>query len=390
MPSSFVDSVPPIVKTIIDVNPERVVDVGPGWGKYGLMCREYLPGLKNLEAVEVLEGRLHTQDVIYDRVYEADVRDMDSIYWNSTDLVLIIDVIEHMTLEDGKKLLNNILSNGAAVIVSTPKVFEEQHDDHNPHEEHVSLWTWQDFGIEGVEITDVSTIDSIIFLLKKRPKVALLVVTDGREYFWDTMDSFSKVLDFGFFDQKIIVDDSLDPHFQKRIKQTYPDFQLHSASGNRRGFGGAIQAGWSQVSKEMDYVFHLEDDFVVTKSFDLNDLIRVLEKHPYLLQVALLRGPANSVEEEAGGIIEQHPDSYSEWTDGKNVWREHRRFFTTNPSLYPRRLLDIGWPDGASSEGVFGIERFNEEPDARSAFWGSFDSGVWIEHIGHIRKGEGY
>ena len=53
MPSSFVDSVPPTIKTIISLDPERVIDVGPGWGKYGLMCKEYLPNLQRVEAVEV-------------------------------------------------------------------------------------------------------------------------------------------------------------------------------------------------------------------------------------------------------------------------------------------------------------------------------------------------
>jgi hypothetical protein len=163
MPSSFVDSVAPIMHTIIDMVPERIVDVGPGWGKYGLMCREYLPNLKWLDAVEVPEGRCSVQDEIYDHVFEGDARCFRG--WRPYELALLVDVIEHMSKEDGHALLRRMLQAGADVLVSTPKVFVEQHDDDNPYEEHICLWTWQDFNDHYEVKVDVSTIDSIIYLL---------------------------------------------------------------------------------------------------------------------------------------------------------------------------------------------------------------------------------
>ena len=168
MPSSFVDSVPPIMKRIIELNPRRMVDVGPGWGKYGLMCREYLPDLLLLEAVEVKQGRVWTQESIYNNVHTSDVRDIDPALWADTELVLIIDVIEHMRKVEGQTLLKDIVNAGASVLVSTPKVFAHQHDDHNPYEEHISLWKWEDFwtpGMNKVVKHDDSTIDSIIMTL---------------------------------------------------------------------------------------------------------------------------------------------------------------------------------------------------------------------------------
>lgn len=171
MPSSFVDSVPPIMKRIIELNPKRVVDVGPGWGKYGLMCREYLPDLLFIEAIEVKEGRVQTQEAIYANIYTCDVRDVHDEYWNDKDLVLIIDVIEHMPKKDGQELLTAIVNAGGSVLVSTPKVFTEQHDEHNPHEEHICVWTWEDFwypGMVEVDKIDDSTIDSVIMTLTPR------------------------------------------------------------------------------------------------------------------------------------------------------------------------------------------------------------------------------
>lgn len=164
MPSSFVDSVPGVMHLAISVDPQVVVDVGPGYGKYGLMCREYLPNLQVLQAVEVEEGRLPTQDAIYDHIVTKSVLHVAPPYWGNVELVLLIDVIEHMSKEQGKRLLRTWMDAGCSVIVSTPKIFEEQHDDHNPYEEHVSLWTWEDF-IEFRIVEDRSTIDSIIFRL---------------------------------------------------------------------------------------------------------------------------------------------------------------------------------------------------------------------------------
>jgi hypothetical protein len=166
MPSSFVDSFPPIVKLLVEHAPQRVVDIGPGWGKYGLACREYLQGVTGLHALEVRQGRMSTQDAIYDWVYTGDARDdaFGPKFWARWQMALLIDVIEHMSPEEGHRLLAKLLDAGCSVLVSTPKVFVRQHDEHNPYETHLSLWGWEDFGRYKIA-QDISTIDAIIFLL---------------------------------------------------------------------------------------------------------------------------------------------------------------------------------------------------------------------------------
>jgi hypothetical protein len=169
MPSSYADSFPGIVHMLIRANPKRVIDIGPGWGKYGLACREYLPELESLRAVEVAPGRLPTQDAIYDMVYTDDVRDLIAIpdFWTRFDLAILVDVIEHLDKNEGHALLAALQEAGVQTLVSTPKIFFEQHDDNNPFEEHVSLWTWGDFDAYGIQ-DDASTIDATIYLLLKR------------------------------------------------------------------------------------------------------------------------------------------------------------------------------------------------------------------------------
>lgn len=163
MPSSFVTSVPGVIHLLGLQPPTFLVDIGPGFGKYGLMAREYFNPLI-VDAIEVPQGRLPTQDAIYSRVIEADARELPEHFWTHYDTALLIDVIEHMTLEEGHDLLWRLQAAGVRVIVSTPKVFEEQHDERNPHETHVCVWAWEDFEPHGV-LADESTIDSIIYLL---------------------------------------------------------------------------------------------------------------------------------------------------------------------------------------------------------------------------------
>ncbi len=123
----------------------------------------------------------------------------------------------------------------------------------------------------------------------------------------------------------------------------------------------------------------------------------VLRRHPHLAQLALRRQPWNDEERAAGGIVEQHPDDFVEVDGGHgSVWLEHRRFLTTNPCLYRRELMDVDWPEGPNSEGMFThrlLERgFSGAPASqlRFGYWGSRDSGEAVEHIGHVRAGTGY
>ena len=70
------------------------------------------------------------------------------------------------------------------------------------------------------------------------------------------------------------------------------------------------------------------------------------------------------------------------------------RFVAVLPTAHPlaarRSLTWRGWPEGSHSEGRFGIKLLEELPDARFAFWGTRDSGEWVEHIGDVRTGIGY
>lgn len=159
--------------------------------------------------------------------------------------------------------------------------------------------------------------------------------------------------------------------------------------GHELGFAGAIAQGWRQVLlTRCEWVFHAELDFLYNEPIPLRAMIELLEAESHLVQVALKRQPVNEEECAVGGIVEANPDDFRQRVEGGVIWTEHRRFFTTNPSVYFTRLCRHGWPQVPQSEGMF-TRRLLEDPDARFAFWGGKYDPPMVEHIG-VRCGTGY
>ena len=219
-------------------------------------------------------------------------------------------------------------------------------------------------------------------------KVLLLIMTDGRtDYLNVAKDSYHRL---SRYSSVAINDDSGSPEYRAWLERAFPGAFINSSEG-RSGFGGAIINAWDYASQfDAEYIFHMEDDFIITRDIDIDAMIRVLEDNPHIAQLALRRQPWNDIERAAGGIVESRPTEYVEWHDDfGNAWLQQRLFFTTNPSLYRMSLTQRGWPLGEHSEGVFGIELF-KDPSIYTAYWGTRNSGEWCEHIGHERAGHTY
>ncbi|MBP9054463.1 MAG: glycosyltransferase [Ilumatobacteraceae bacterium] len=217
----------------------------------------------------------------------------------------------------------------------------------------------------------------------------LLVMTDGR------VDCLSRAIESarenlcGEVTHKVIHDDTGDESYREELRATFPDFDV-IGQPTRQGFGGAIRSAWAALSGRPErFVFHLEDDFTFNEPIDLPAMQHVLDRNPGLVQLALRRQPWNPDELAAGGIVEQHPDDYVDCSDGISDWLEHRRFFTTNPSMYRRALTEKEWPEGEHSEGRFGIA-LCENPTTRFGYWGRRDDPPKVHHIGEHRAGVGY
>jgi len=160
VPTSPWQPISPIIDLVMDMTPRprKVLDVGFGFGKWGLLLREYLEYFGQsgkpadsrtvvIDGVEVFPpyiGRI--QRAIYDSIYEGDiVVILPRIASDSYDLVMLIDVLEHFDKSQGSNVLKECQRVGKAVIVSTPSGWFAQGAAYgNPYEVHKALWTRKD------------------------------------------------------------------------------------------------------------------------------------------------------------------------------------------------------------------------------------------------------
>lgn len=154
MPSSSHLQVSDILEWVVQLRPERVLDVGVGTGKYGFLCREALdnpmstvPRKMTLHGIEGYPDYIGPlQRLVYDEIAIGNCLDVLERNTNRYDLALFIDVIEHFEKEDGYRVLERLLEVSRNVIVATPYGFAPQDDIFgNPLEIHRSGWVSRDF-----------------------------------------------------------------------------------------------------------------------------------------------------------------------------------------------------------------------------------------------------
>lgn len=148
MPTSALAVVPAVIDHMAQLQPSSILDVGPGYGKYGVLFREYLESHPRMWAVEAWEPYVTNFGLrgIYDRVIVADVMTVDVATVNACEAVYLGDVIEHLTKEDGVALLQRIVR---PVVVNTPAHFFRNPDGLPWTETHRSHWTLADFEATG-------------------------------------------------------------------------------------------------------------------------------------------------------------------------------------------------------------------------------------------------
>jgi 2-polyprenyl-3-methyl-5-hydroxy-6-metoxy-1,4-benzoquinol methylase len=142
MPTSFNHVIPIICDQLEARQPNSVLDIGAGRGKYGLLAREY-GAAKIVDAVEG-EPRYITNTLraIYSHIYVLDISKQIYKLPKDYDLIVFIDCIEHLSKEDGHKVLQYF---SCPIIISTPSEDIPQHNEEYPLENHISHWTPKDF-----------------------------------------------------------------------------------------------------------------------------------------------------------------------------------------------------------------------------------------------------
>ncbi|BCV20785.1 glycosyltransferase family 4 protein [Moorella sp. Hama-1] len=157
MPTSWYQVISVILDQIQLYKPASILDIGIGFGKYGVLIRDMLEipleryhknqwqvKIDGIEAFSDYRNPLH--QYCYDQVYYDDV--MNVIHnLPCYDIIMLIDVLEHFEKEEGFNLISSLLKYTAkCLIISTPLYPDVQKEYMgNRHEKHKSRWVITDF-----------------------------------------------------------------------------------------------------------------------------------------------------------------------------------------------------------------------------------------------------
>lgn len=138
MPGSydwFNTEVTNFINSLLPSSGGNVLDVGPGAGKWGKFLKR--PN-RNIEAVEIHAPYVTTYNLkeIYNVVYVQDICTFWCTY-AQYDLVILGDILEHLSVESSKKLLSFFEEKNIPVLVLVPYNYAQGESHGNPYERHL-------------------------------------------------------------------------------------------------------------------------------------------------------------------------------------------------------------------------------------------------------------
>lgn len=147
------------VGLIRHIRPSSLLDVGVGFGRWGVLAREFVDAWEGREARSDWQLRLEgieafancltpLHDYVYDRMHVGDAVDLLPSL-GTYDVIYLGDVVEHQTRERGQRLLDAALEHALRAVIVTVPIGEQWRQgmagDHNPHHPHRSSWMLADF-----------------------------------------------------------------------------------------------------------------------------------------------------------------------------------------------------------------------------------------------------
>ncbi|MDP6443719.1 MAG: hypothetical protein QGG36_18610 [Pirellulaceae bacterium] len=161
MPIGSYTALPHVVHSLLEFRPQRLLDLGIGFGFFGGVVRQWLdygvkPWKSYLVGVESFEGYGNPMWDLYNLVVVDTIENYLASCEETFQGVVLSDVVEHFSREDGWAVMNRateLLEPGGRMLVATPSVFVEQGAVHgNPREAHQSLWTTDDLAELGFKV----------------------------------------------------------------------------------------------------------------------------------------------------------------------------------------------------------------------------------------------
>jgi len=160
MPSSDIHLIPHVCTQFRALMPNSVLDIGIGFGKYGFLAREYLDIYEEryqpitwrtkIDGIEIFADYVgNLQRIFYNNIYIGDALDCLRKLDNY-DLILLLDVIEHIEKTRGFELLKLISEKSEVALISSPIKVKSLGAPlmkyGNIYERHLSQWTEEELG----------------------------------------------------------------------------------------------------------------------------------------------------------------------------------------------------------------------------------------------------
>ncbi len=140
------------------INPKSILDVGVGFGRWGILFREFLEtwdhGIYDgdwnitIDGVEIFPDYIREyHKFFYTAVYINNALDYLRSMEKEYDLINFGDVLEHMDRAEGEVAINTALDKSRFVLINVPigKHWQQDGTGENPHEAHRSVWYNRDF-----------------------------------------------------------------------------------------------------------------------------------------------------------------------------------------------------------------------------------------------------
>ncbi|GJM27024.1 MAG: hypothetical protein DHS20C16_34390 [Phycisphaerae bacterium] len=161
MAASAPYAIPVIANAVRQIQPTSILDVGVGFGKYGVLFREYVDvwSAKNagetkrggwrmrLEGIEVFQDYLSPlHDYIYDQIHIGEAESViDGL--GQYDVIFMGDVLEHFTKDAGRRMIEKLYEHANKCVLLTYPHDAQKRDGilGNPAEAHLSTWSGSDF-----------------------------------------------------------------------------------------------------------------------------------------------------------------------------------------------------------------------------------------------------
>lgn len=111
----------------------KILDVGPGIGTYYDLLNDI--GY-DMDCVEIFTPYIKKYKLKekYNNVYEGSIVDFD---FSKYDCIILGDILEHLTVDDAKKILKTITKNKQKCLVAVPYEMEQGESEGNIYETHL-------------------------------------------------------------------------------------------------------------------------------------------------------------------------------------------------------------------------------------------------------------